>query len=1055
MAGIELRVRVLGGLAVEGLSEPDIGSRKGRSLLKVLALARRAPVSSDRLAEILWGDEPPSRPAEQVGVLVSRLRGVVGSDRVVRTDAGYLLNLDWLDLVELEARVAEAADALDGSRLTAARAAAAAAVSLARGELLPDEEGTWVEPDRAAATNLVRAAHRIGAEAAARAGDRAAAAALAEQALAADPCDEGTLRILMSAHVSAGRPAAALAAYVRVREQLAEDLGVSPTPETEALHDAIVLGSVGADPEPATTPSVLPGRHAEMAALDTAFDRVVGNAGSRIVLVDGVGGVGKTELVTRWTRHLPASVLLVVGRCDELGRDLPLQPIADAVVGLLAGRSPAERGQILGADADVVRPLLAADPHAAGGATRVIDEESGRAGLFAALASVFARLAGDGAVVLVVEDLHLDSGASAAWLAYARRRLPRLLVVATSRPPSGPELHPDTHIPLDVLGVDAVAEIVGHERADEVHARTGGLPLLVTAVHHLDRDAGPNGQEATGVPSATLPAAVERRVSGLAEAETTIRTAAILGGRVDLDLLADVMRRPAVELLGHLEAAATAGVLVDDGSFRFRHELEREVLDEAAGSTRRAWIHREAARVLSTRAQPDALAVAVHARLGGEIDLAMAAFVQAAHKAEARFDLAAAEHHVDAALALGDSAVALVTRARLRMSALRLDDAEADGVRAVAAGGGSRALEVAGWIAYYQRRYDTALARADEAVARADDDDIRASCHALAGRILHGSGSLDAAAARLSQATGAGLAPEVRGLASVWLAQLRTHTGDPVEAGVLAERALSDPDHLGHPFAPLHGRFARIMALGHRGAIGDALLACDEIDAACARAGAAGQRFFGPAANVRAWLLRWSGLAEEADALNAAAVEASDPTGPRSESYYAGLLDLVDGRLLVGDADGASVVFDRLAPIAGWRGTMAWHQRHRWLLAQARSALAAGDPVSARALAAGVEHDAAARGAHRYRALAAAVAALAAIADGAVGLAADSDVVVALIADLGTSSALDGWPLVSSLGRAYGEPSWVAEAEIRGAALVASSPYPERLGALVDRVLSR
>jgi DNA-binding SARP family transcriptional activator len=38
-----------------------------------------------------------------------------------------------------------------------------------------------------------------------------------------------------------GRPASALAAYAEVRARLAEDLGVSPAAETEALHSEILL----------------------------------------------------------------------------------------------------------------------------------------------------------------------------------------------------------------------------------------------------------------------------------------------------------------------------------------------------------------------------------------------------------------------------------------------------------------------------------------------------------------------------------------------------------------------------------------------------------------------------------------------------------------------------------------------------------------------------------------------------------------------------------------------------------------------------------------------
>jgi DNA-binding SARP family transcriptional activator len=82
--------RLLGSFDVERVPARDLGSRKSRTLLKVLALADHQPVSVDRIADVLWGDEQPSRPAEQVGVLVSRLRGVLGAERITRTDAGYV-----------------------------------------------------------------------------------------------------------------------------------------------------------------------------------------------------------------------------------------------------------------------------------------------------------------------------------------------------------------------------------------------------------------------------------------------------------------------------------------------------------------------------------------------------------------------------------------------------------------------------------------------------------------------------------------------------------------------------------------------------------------------------------------------------------------------------------------------------------------------------------------------------------------------------------------------------------------------------------------------------
>ncbi|HUP87346.1 MAG TPA: AAA family ATPase [Acidimicrobiales bacterium] len=1036
-----LRVRVLGGFAVDGLSERGLGSLKARRLVKVLALARGRPVSADRLADILWGDEQPARPAEQVGVLVSRLRGVLGADRLARTDAGYALAVDWMDLDELAARVLEAEDALQGGRLGAARAAAAAAAALARGTVLPEEEGDWIEVERAAAEARSRSARRIAVEAAGRAGDHAAAAAVAEDALAHDPYDEASLRVLMRAHAATGRPASALAAYVRLRERLSEDLGISPTADTELIHDAIVLGEARpasvADAPAARAP--LPGRSAELAALNAALDRVVAGA-TVTVAIAGEAGIGKSALLDDWTARAATGALVLFGRCDQLGRDLPLQPIIDAVDLHLSGRSSDERIAVLGADAAAIGPLLGIQTAGAeGGATFVADPELGRARLFAALLGVIGRLADGRPVVLAIDDLHLAGTSTLAWLAFSVRRTQRLLAVVATRPTAEPLVQADVTLSLGPLDLEATASLVGKVRAAELHARSGGHPLLLTALAKGTDDELP----------ASVHDAVDRRIAGLGPAALTIRTAAVLGADIDLDLLAEVMGRPAVELLGHLEAAAAGGVLVERGTgFAFHHELEREALDLAAGSARRALAHREAARTLAARSTPDPLAVAVHARLGGDVVLAGEWYRRAAEVAISRHDLDAADTHLSAALALADTAATSAARARVRMAGGRLGEAADDAARAVTSGGGAAALEVAGWVAYYRRRYDEARQRADEGLAVAADPALRVSCLALAGRVRHAGGDVAGAVAHLEAAVVEAAPAPVRGLAGVWLAQIRLHQGLPTDALALLDWALVEPERLAHPFAPLHGRFARAVAFGQSGRVDEALAACDDLEAAVARVGDAGLRMVGPAMNTRAWLLRWTGHPERADDLNTEAVERTDPRGPLAEPYFAGLLDLADGRLLADDPDGAASLAEKLATIETWQGTMAWHQRHRWGLVQARLALAVGDRGTAAERSAEVAADAGARGARRYQLLATALGALAGGEP-----ASDLEQLDEVVRGLADCAALEGWPLVGALAAAFDVRAWRTEAERGVLAVIASASDQESARAFAARVL--
>ena len=1039
-----MRVRLLGGFEIEGVPERDLGSRKGRALLKVLAVARGKPVPADRIADALWGDAQPSHPGDQVGVLVSRLRGVLGRDRIVRTDSGYVLVVEWSDVDELSKLAATASQALEEGRVGAARAAAGAALALAGGPLLPDEEGEWVETERAAIGAVISRVARLAVDAAVAAGDHGGAAALAEQALARDPYDEAVLRALMRSHLAAGRPASALAAYARVRRRLAEDLGVPPTADTEALYSDVLAAADGdLAPDPPVRRPVHPGlvgRASELAELDAALVAVAGGDVG-LVVVEGDAGMGKSTLVRAWTDAIGPDAVVLQGRCDELGRDLPLQPVADALADHLRDIGTERAAALVGEDAATLAPLLG--PITGTAATVVADAQTARNRVFGALAAAVARAGAGRPVVVVIEDLHVAGGSTLAWLAFAGRRCHRTLLVVTTRPGGAKDLEASCLIRLGPLDRGAVAELVGSDRAGALYERSGGHPLLLAALV---------GAEDEDVP-ATLRDAVAARVDGLGEhVAATLRVAAVLGPDCDLELLAQVASTPVVDVLAHLEAAAQAGLLVERGNgFAFRHQLFREALEAATGAARRALVHQVAARALAGRPDADSLEVALHARAGGDRALASSSFVAAARAAAARFDVEAAEQHLEAAIDLAPTGEALVARARLRMSRVTYDEAAADAERAIAMGGGAAALEVAGWVAYYRRRYHEARAYADEAAARATDDAIRVSALALAGRVRHGAGDLPGAVEHLTAVPGG--SPSVRGIADVWLGQARVHQGRPLDALEALARPMVDPDSLPHPWAPLHLRFSRVLALGQLGRVADALSVADELDAALARAGSVGARFTGPAANVRAWILRWSGRAQEADACNWQAVDAAGgDAGPAGESmaegYYVALLDLADGCLLRGDAAGAEALAGRLSPLDAWNGTMAWHQRHRLGLLRARLALAGGEAATAAALAHAVAEDAARRGAGRYELLA-----------GAIGGVADPSIpdeqLVPAVEGLGRCAVMDGWPLVLALASARGSDRWRREAERQAATVVsAAGAHAEAARRFVDRRFS-
>lgn len=1021
-----MRTRLLGGLEIEGLRPTQIGSRKARTLVKVLALGRGGSVPVGRVVEALWGDDVPARPLEQVGVLVSRLRAALGPDRLCRDDTGWSLRVDWLDVAELDERVREAADRLAAGSPAAARAAARAALALVRGELLADEpDAAWAQADRLAVARQVARARVLAARAALAMGDAGEAAAGVEAVLDADPYDEVALRLLMRAHAAAGRPGAALAAYERVRARLAEDLGADPADETQQLHAEVLRGDAVPVARPAAEVAAarFVGRAAELAVLDARLAAVTGGGAARVEVV-GEAGIGKTALVTRWAAGAATRAVVLTGRCDDPGGTLPLQPVLDALDSHLRRVGPQAAAAVLGPDGPAVGPLLAsaapADPTGPAAApTTLADPATGQALLFAALLRTVARVGGDRPVVLVVDDVAQADPATTAWLAFALRRGDRLLVVTTRRgadPAAGA-------LALGPLAPAEAAELVGAERADRLLARSGGNPLFLTALAAADPADLPE----------TVRSSVQDRAAALGPAGVTLRVAAVLGREIDVDLLAAVLGFGVGELLTHLEQGVAAQLVDDRGPApAFTHDLVREALADATSAARRAYTHREAARALAARPGADPLAVARHARLGGDTVRAAQALLAAASLAVARHDLTSALAHSDDAVALADGRAARAARARVRLLRLDLTGAAADAEEALAAGNDPTDLELAGWIAYYRRDYAAALRLAEAGRERADDPVIRASCALLVGRIRHTRGELATADALLSAAAESTPGP-VRGTARVWLAGLRVHQGRADEASALVEQAILEP--LPHPFAAGHAQFVAVYARGLRGDVAGALRAADRFDALISEQGAQWTRFVGVAANLRGWLLRSVG--REAQARDCNAVAVALPPGPTlDEPRGAGGLDLADGRLAAGDLDGAAEELARVGWIAGWQGSMAWRHRLRLALLTARLALASGDAAVAEERAAEVLADAAARGAPRYQALASVVVARARAAQGSL---VDRDALDAVLAGLDALAGLEAWWMTAEAAAALGEQRWWELADRRAAALVAAA----------------
>src|SRR5690242_19434125 len=94
-----MEVRLLGPLeVVDGDRRLPVARGRESALLTLLALHAGVPLTTERIVEELWEGRPPEQAAKNVQVHVSRLRRVLGADRIETTAGGYLLRLEGGEL---------------------------------------------------------------------------------------------------------------------------------------------------------------------------------------------------------------------------------------------------------------------------------------------------------------------------------------------------------------------------------------------------------------------------------------------------------------------------------------------------------------------------------------------------------------------------------------------------------------------------------------------------------------------------------------------------------------------------------------------------------------------------------------------------------------------------------------------------------------------------------------------------------------------------------------------------------------------------------------------
>lgn len=484
-------------------------------------------------------------------------------------------------------------------------------------------------------------------------------------------------------------------------------------------------------------------------------------------------------------------------------------------------------------------------------------------------------------------------------------------------------------------------------------------------------------------------------------AETTLQAAAVIGTAVDLELLAAVLDRPALEVLEHLDAVLDAGLLAErEGRLVFGQEPAREALAGGTSLARRAWLHRRAAEVLGARPGANPLELARHAREGGDRVLAATALARAADVARTRLDLVGAQALLDEAIALDDRTGLRLQRSRLRMARGDLDGADADAEAAMAGDDTGEALELRAWAARNRHDLGGAVRLGEAAAARAVDPAIRSSSLIAVAFGHRGTGDLARADEVLRSAAGG---PDELGLPA-WTGVLRVHQGRPTEALATLEPTLGVDARRGvQGFWVEHTLQMTAHAYGLLGRSADSLRVIDRLEQELDRRGTA-VRYAGVQHTYRSWILRNLGD-PSAEEVALAGLELAGSQEILAQCH----LDVADCLLRTGDLEAAE---SRLAVAATESGTRWFHNKWRFdqrrLLLVARLALAHHDAAGAIESAESVMEAASGRGDDRYRVLARLVHATASgqPADGA-----DLD-------RLAEVAALEGWWLAADVADA-------------------------------------
>jgi len=462
-----------------------------------------------------------------------------------------------------------------------------------------------------------------------------------ERLIDLDPLNESAHQRYISLLLAAGDAARAIRAYHRCAGLLADELGISPSPETARLYRRALGQPTSAEPRavypPLSSRGDFVGRVRELELMRSVLaDTVDGH--TSFVLVTGDPGVGKSRLVDEFIRGQDSTACAIAVTLTDEG--LPYSSLAQILTAVAVPGADEVHAAL-----EAVRPPQAHAPIPRETIHRLAQE----------------ALFSDGrTLVLVLDEFpRIDAESRAFLRTLITDRSRALLVIALARPEeleTGSELltlidrlrtETDYHqIELEPFSADEtqlLAQRAAGRRLSGVEAQrwyreTEGNALFIVEYARM----APDGELGAAQLSPKILGLIRLRLARLRPTTRELaELASVIGRSFDVEVLNLAAPMRDVAFIDALDELWSRRLIRERGSsnYEFSHDKIREALYDSLPPARRMHLHQEIAQALqqvSRNDESDSMSalLGAHFERGGMVRRAVGEYTRAARLSE-------------------------------------------------------------------------------------------------------------------------------------------------------------------------------------------------------------------------------------------------------------------------------------------------------------------------------------------------------------------------------------------------------------------------------------